>query len=115
MDLTPELAELIARRFSVLGDPTRLRLLNLIHAGGEASVNELVEATGGSQANVSKHLAVLLRERMVARRREGSWAFYRVADPTLIRLCDEVCVAVRDQIRELNQMVEDVELEPARA
>ena len=115
MDLTPELAELIARRFSVLGDPTRLRLLNLIHASGEASVNELVEATGGSQANVSKHLAVLLRERMVAKRRDGSWAFYRIVDPTLMKLCDEVCAAVREQIRELSLLVEGLEADPAQA
>ena len=109
MDLTPELAELIARRFGVLGDATRLRLLNLMHASGEASVSELVEATGSSQANVSKHLALLLRERMVARRREGSRAFYRIADPTLMKLCDEVCGAVRDQLRELSTLVEAAE------
>ena len=109
MDLTPELAELIARRFGVLSDPTRLRLLNLMHAGEneEASVTALVEATGGSQANVSKHLAVLLRERMVSRRRDGSRAFYRIADPTLITLCDEVCTSVREQLRELSSLVDD--------
>ena len=109
MDLTPELADLIARRFSALGDATRLRLLNLLHARGEASVGELVEATGGSQANVSKHLAVLLHERMVSRRRDGARAIYRISDPTLMKLCDEVCTTVRDQIRELNQLVEVVE------
>lgn len=115
MVVTPELAELIARRFAVLGDPTRLRLLSLIHAGGEASVGELVEATGSSQANVSKHLSVLLGERMVARRREGSRAFYRIADPTLMKLCDEVCTAVREQVRELSQLVEEIEMAPARS
>lgn len=105
-DFTPELADLIARRFAVLGEPTRLRLLNLMHAGGEASVTELVDATGGTQANVSKHLGVLLGERMVTRRRQGSHALYSIADPTLIRLCDEVCAGVRDQLRELTSMVE---------
>ena len=114
MDLTPELAELIARRFAVLGEPTRLRLLNLIHAQEEASVSELVEATGSSQANISKHLAVLLGERMVARRREGSRAFYRIADPALMKLCDEVCTAVREQVRELSRLIDDVEATPAR-
>jgi len=115
MDLTPELAELIARRFGVLGDATRLRLLNLMHARGEVSVGELVEATGGSQANVSKHLAILLRERMVSRRRDGSRAFYRIADPTLIKLCDEVCTAVREQLRELSVLVDGAGMEPARS
>lgn len=105
-DLAPELADLIARRFAALGEPTRLRLLNLMHARGEASVGELVEATGGTQANVSKHLGVLLGERMVVRRRQGSRALYSLADPSLIRLCDEVCAGVRDQLRELSSMVE---------
>lgn len=109
MNLTPELAQLIARRFAVLGDPTRLQLLNLLHARGEASVGELVEATAGTQANVSKHLAVLLRERMVNRRRDGARAIYRIEDPSLIKLCDEVCTAVRDQIRELSELMDSAE------
>ncbi|CAN5522664.1 metalloregulator ArsR/SmtB family transcription factor [soil metagenome] len=106
-DLTTELAELIARRFSALGEPTRLRLLNVMHARGEASVGELVTAVGGTQANVSKHLALLLGERMVARRREGTKAIYRLADPTLIRLCDEVCAGVREQLQELSSMIDE--------
>ena len=105
-DLTPELAELMARRFAVLGEPTRLRLLNLMHDRGEASVSELVEATGGMQANVSKHLGVMLGERMVTRRREGNRALYSIADPTLMKLCDEICAGVRDQLRELSAIVE---------
>lgn len=109
MDLPPELADLIARRFSALGEPTRLRLLNLMHDRGEASVGELAEATSSSQANVSKHLALLLGERMVARRREGSRAMYSIADPTLMRLCDEVCTSVRDQLHELTVLVNDAE------
>lgn len=110
MDLTPELADLIARRFSALGEPTRLRLLNVMHARGEASVGELVAAVGGTQANVSKHLSLLLAERMVARRREGTRAIYRIADPTLIRLCDEVCAGVRGQLEELSSMIDSREV-----
>ncbi len=109
IDLTPELAELIARRFAALGEPTRLRLLNLMHARGEISVGELVEATDGTQANVSKHLSVLLRERMVSRRREGSRALYSIADPALIALCDQVCTSVRDQLRELSSVIDQAE------
>lgn len=112
-DLTPALAEIIARRFSVLGDVTRLRLLNLIHARGEASVSELVSEVGGTQANVSKHLGVLLGERMVSRRREGSHAFYAIADPTLMNICDEVCAGVREQLRDLADLVDAAEGAPA--
>lgn len=106
-DLTPELATLIARRFAVLGDPTRVRLLNVLHARGELSVSELTEAVGGAQANVSKHLGLLLSERMVGRRRDGSRALYRITDPTLIAICDQVCAGVREQLRELSSLVDD--------
>ncbi len=90
-DLTPELAEIIARRFAVLGEPTRLRLLNLMHAAGEASVTELVEATGGTQANVSKHLGILSDAGMVSRRKEGLKTFYFISDPQIFELCDLMC------------------------
>jgi ArsR family transcriptional regulator len=105
-DLAPELAALVARRFAALGEPTRLRLLNLMHERGETSVGELVAATGGTQPNVSKHLGLLLREGMVSRRREGSRAIYAIADPTLMQLCDDVCAGVREQLRELGALAE---------
>lgn len=107
MDLPPELAALVARRLSILGEPTRLRLLNLLHARGAASVGELTDAIGGSQANVSKHLGLLLAEGMVARRREGSRAIYTLADQDLIALCDQVCASVRRQVSELNARIAD--------
>jgi DNA-binding transcriptional ArsR family regulator len=50
--LTPEIAEAIAERFRVLGEPTRLRLLDLL-AGGERTVGDLAAAIGCTTANVS--------------------------------------------------------------
>lgn len=100
--LTPQLSVLVARRFALLGDPTRLRLLNAMNERSEASVGQLAEAVDGSQANVSKHLNLLLAERMVARRREGNRVIYRIADPTLIQICDQVCDGLAGQVEELN-------------
>ena len=71
-----------------------------MHERGEVAVGELVEAVGTSYANVSRHLALLHRERMVERRRDGARTLYRIADPTLIQICDQVCMAIRDQLRE---------------
>jgi ArsR family transcriptional regulator len=104
--LSPELAELIARRFAVLSEPVRVRLLDAMHAAGEASVGELAATLGASHANVSKHLQLMLGERMVARRREGPWAYYRVADPSLIALCEAVCAGVRQSLAELSAIVD---------
>jgi ArsR family transcriptional regulator, arsenate/arsenite/antimonite-responsive transcriptional repressor len=85
-----------ARRFRLIGEPTRLELLNLLHARGELNVQALVEASGQSQANVSKHLRLLLEEGLVGRRRDGPFSYYRIADPTLAALCMLVCGQLND-------------------
>jgi len=90
----PDHLERVARRFHLLGEPSRLALLNLLHTRGEAHVQELCEATGQSQANVSKHLRLLLSEGLVARRQEGLYAHYRLADPMLAALCTLVCSGI---------------------
>lgn len=105
--LTPAFAELVARRFAVLGEPNRVLLLDAMHARGEASVGELADAVGASHANVSKHLNVLLGARMVSRRREGSHALYRISDPSLIELCEQVCAGIRQSLLELHALTED--------
>jgi DNA-binding transcriptional ArsR family regulator len=75
-------AELYARFFRVLGDPTRIRLLGLLleAPAGEQSVGELVEALGAPQSRVSTHLSCLRWCGLVQTRREGKQVYYRVAD-----------------------------------
>jgi DNA-binding transcriptional ArsR family regulator len=87
---------LIAERFRVLSDPLRLELLHLL-GDQEMSVGALVEAVGASQANVSKHLQVLLRAGLVQRRKDGLMALYRIVDPSIFQLCDLVCGRLSEQ------------------
>ncbi len=96
-ELTDEALELIAARFRMLAEPMRLRIL---HAIGEAemSVTELVEATGAGQANVSKHLGLLLDAGLVARRKEGLMVYYRVSDATIFDLCEAVCSSLGEHL-----------------
>ena len=61
------------------GEPTRLRLLRLL-AGSELTVTELTQILGQSQPRVSRHLKLLSEAGLVDRFREGTWAFYRLAD-----------------------------------
>jgi DNA-binding transcriptional ArsR family regulator len=100
-----ELADLIATRMRVIGDPTRSRLLDALR-DGERSVAELTDALGTSQQNASKHLGVLLSAGIVARRKEGTSAFYSVADPTVFELCEQVCGGLRAQLEDLTALVE---------
>jgi DNA-binding transcriptional ArsR family regulator len=84
----------IAERFRLLSEPTRLRLLDLM-ADGERSVGSLAEQLGCTQANVSKHLALLADAGLVHRRREGLHTYYGVADPAVFALCGQVCETLR--------------------
>ncbi len=95
--LPDQVLDRVADYFKVLSEPTRLRLLHLLHER-ERSVGELVEATSTSQANVSKHLKVMLNAALVARRPEGTSAIYSVADETVFRLCNSVCERIADRI-----------------
>jgi len=88
--LTDEALEHVARRFAVLAEPMRLRLLQTLF-DGEMNVNALVEATGGTQANVSRHLQTLLQAHMLSRRKDGLQVFYAIADPSIFKLCALVC------------------------
>ena len=81
------LLEDCARRFKLLGEPVRLQLINQLHSRGELAVQELVEATGHQQANVSKHLLIMAREGFLDRRRDGLNVFYRLKNPAVPGIC----------------------------
>jgi ArsR family transcriptional regulator len=94
--LSGEALDLIARRFAVLAEPMRLRLLHALW-GGEQPVNALVERTGGTQANISRHLQTLTEAGLLARRKEGLQVFYAIADPSIFQLCELVCGSLEKQ------------------
>lgn len=95
----PEVVQQVAEYFSVLGEPMRLRLLNLLR-DGEKCVQDLVEATETSQANVSKHLKVMLQAGILNRRSEGTSAYYSVADELIFELCNLVCDRLATRIEQ---------------
>lgn len=95
--LGEEVIAMVASRFRALGDPSRVRLLNLLMQG-EASVQELVEASGLTQTNVSRHLGLLRREGVVARRKDGKLSVYRIIDPNIERLCALVCGGIESRL-----------------
>lgn len=99
--LTPEAAELIARRFRALSDPTRLRIIDLLRRQEEASVGEIAAAVEGSQQNVSKHLAALHAEGFVARRKRGTSSLYRIADEGVHQICDGISSGIEAQLAEM--------------
>lgn len=96
-ELNDEALELIASRFRLLAEPMRLKILHTL-SEKEMNVSELVAATGANQANISKHLGILLDAGVVSRRKEGLTANYRIADETIFELCDTVCSRLKTQL-----------------
>ena len=105
--LPDSLADAIAQRFRVLGEPMRIKLLDRLRDGA-ATVQELQEATSGSQQNVSKHLGVLLQANLVARTRDGNFARYAITDDSVFDLCETVCGGLRRQLDELESVLSGV-------
>lgn len=91
--LAPAALGLVAARFKLLGEPARLALLNSLMSR-EQNVNELVDSTGLSQANVSKHLAQLADAGYVNRRKDGLFTVYSIADDSVFQLCDLMCSSI---------------------
>ena len=102
--LPAPLAEVIAERFRLLGEPMRIRLLDALREG-PATVQGLQEATGASQQNVSKHLGMLLRSGLVNRSKEGNFSLYAIADEGVFELCEHVCGGLRRQLDELDAVL----------
>ena len=98
IDLPPAALELVAVRFRALGEPLRLRILQVL-ARGETGVSALVRIVGSTQPNISRHLRVLQEVGLVERRQKGSVANYAIADATVLELCDLVCAGVRQRLR----------------
>jgi len=102
--LPEPLVELIAERFRVLAEPMRIRLLDALREG-PATVQQLQQATGASQQNISKHLGLLLRNGLVSRSKEGNFSHYAISDEAVFELCEQVCGGLRRQLNELDALL----------
>jgi DNA-binding transcriptional ArsR family regulator len=102
--LTSDMLALVAERLRALAEPARLQILNELR-GGERTVGELVEGTGLGQANVSKHLQLLLAAGFVARRKDGLYTRYRIADEDVFTICEIMCGRIEVEARSRRQLL----------
>jgi DNA-binding transcriptional ArsR family regulator len=104
-DPIPEqLVNLLSDRLRVIGDPTRIRMLDRLRHG-PASVQELVDAAGTSQQNVSKHMTRLMEHGFVARERNGNEHHYCLIDPSPVQVLDLLSTDLAEQLRRLAEMI----------
>jgi DNA-binding transcriptional ArsR family regulator len=79
----------MAARFRMLGEPMRLKILQAV-CHRPRTVNDIVAATGSTQANVSKHLALLAAAGILQREKDGQCAYYGLKDRLVVKLCELV-------------------------
>ena len=84
----PARSDLVAKYFRGLGDPTRVRILELLRDEGELSVGDLVQRLDQPQPKVSNHLACLRWCGFIQARREHRTVYNRIADKRVVRMLD---------------------------
>jgi DNA-binding transcriptional ArsR family regulator len=106
MELSDQMLDVIARRFRMLGEPQRLRILQALESG-EHTVGSLVAQLQGNQPNISKHLQALYDAGLVGRRRSGNSVLYFISDPVIFRVCELVCRSAAKDARAKLSLVAD--------
>jgi DNA-binding transcriptional ArsR family regulator len=108
-EIPDDLLILMAEKFHMLSDPTRLTILRTLMLNGEMNVGQVVNKTSRSLANVSKHLKQLAEAGLVARRKQGLQVFYRLDDPVIEKIyhlvCDSILKELEEQWRERGKML----------
>lgn len=87
-----------------LANPKRQMILDQLRER-EMTVNELVELTGITQANLSQHLAILRSKGIVSTRRQGINVFYSIADPKIIKAFDLISDMIKDTLKSQTETV----------
>ncbi len=105
MQLSENVLEAIADFFKVLSESSRLQILNALQEG-PMTVNELVDATGLGQANLSKHLKLLTQAGILSRQPSGVSVYYEIIDPIVFDLCKRVCGSISDRLKQQAQAFE---------
>jgi DNA-binding transcriptional ArsR family regulator len=68
-----------------MAHPLRLKILCLL-GSEELMVQQIVEAVGTSQSNISQHLAVMRERGLLASRKDANKVFYRIDDPRILKM-----------------------------
>lgn len=97
--LADPLVELTASRLRVLGQPVRIRLVDLLDELGETHVQALAVHLDTTQQNTSKHLGVLWRAGVLTRRQQGRVTMYKIDDHETFAMIERVAIGIAVQLR----------------
>ena len=94
----------VSSYMALFAEPTRLRIMHAL-CDKECSVNEVVQAIGATQTNVSRQLSMMHKSRVLSRRKEGTAVYYTVCDPKAVELCRSVSITILSRIEEASSTV----------
>lgn len=108
LESSPQTLAPVAEYFKVLSEVSRLQVLCCLKSGAK-NVTEIIQETGLGQANVSKHLKVLMQAGIVTRQPQGISVFYQITDPIIFELCELVCDRLAMRLQEQTQQLEQLQ------
>lgn len=88
MERMSSLQDFKAELFRTLGNPLRVRILEVLRPAGSLTVTEIHQRVGAEPSNVSQHLSIMRARGLVVTRREGTSIWYSAADPAIYELLD---------------------------
>lgn len=106
-NMPDEMLEAVSNRFKLLSEPMRLKILRTL-CDGERTVQEIVKEVSASQANISKHLALMHDNGVVNRRKEGLKCYYRIADDSIIYACFLISRSVVENLQDRLSWIQKV-------
>ena len=107
LNMPDEMLEAVSSRFKLLSEPMRLKILRVL-CEREHTVQEIVEKVNATQANISKHLALMHENGVVNRRKEGLKCYYRIVDDSIIYSCYLSSKSVVENLQERLSWVQNV-------
>jgi ArsR family transcriptional regulator len=96
--------ELKAEVLKILAQPTRLKILELLR-NGERCICEIVPAINGEQSNISRHISLMQKSRLVTTRKDGVKVMVKVSDPRVFEILDSIGLILRNQISEQRKLI----------
>ena len=93
VEINTHMVERAADLFGLLATPVRLRTILELRSG-EKPVGERLAGVQGGQANMSQHLTMMYRARLVARGKQGAQVYCRIANESVVSACRIVCAQV---------------------
>jgi ArsR family transcriptional regulator len=100
-----QVIELKAEILKAMAQPTRLRILECLRKG-EKCICEIVPAINGEQSNISRHISLMQKCRLVATRKDGVRVMVRVRDPRIFEILDHVGLLLKKQIVETGKLID---------